>query len=154
MLTKPPPHALSWRRNWSNWKLKLNFLNGFINRWNHLCVTRHMFNYLNFFWIIRDFHFVLQEIDELMKQIYSAHVSAQSALTVPDLATALKQIQTHYDDMAAKNLQVRWSHSSETWQRGVKCKHVWSVSSPICHRTWIHGIKPSLKIWPIRRQDM
>lgn len=46
-----------------------------------------------------------QEIDELMKQIYSAHVSAQSALTVPDLATALKQIQTHYDDMAAKNLQ-------------------------------------------------
>lgn len=60
-----------------------------------------------FFLIIRDFHFVLQEIDELMKQIYSAHVSAQSALTVPDLATALKQIQTHYDDMAAKNLQVR-----------------------------------------------
>lgn len=55
----------------------------------------------------RDFHFVFQEIDELMKQIYSAHVSAQSALTVPDLATALKQIQTHYDDMAAKNLQVR-----------------------------------------------
>ncbi|XP_032375311.1 low molecular weight neuronal intermediate filament isoform X2 [Etheostoma spectabile] len=46
-----------------------------------------------------------QEIDELMKQIYSAHVSAQSAFTLPDLAAALKQIQTQYDDIAAKNLQ-------------------------------------------------
>ncbi|KAK2910601.1 glial fibrillary acidic protein isoform X1 [Channa argus] len=46
-----------------------------------------------------------QEIDELMKQIYSAHVSAQSAFTLPDLADALKQIQTQYDDIAAKNLQ-------------------------------------------------
>ncbi|XP_039662596.1 vimentin isoform X1 [Perca fluviatilis] len=46
-----------------------------------------------------------QEIDELMKQIYSAHASAQSAFTLPDLAAALKQIQTQYDDIAAKNLQ-------------------------------------------------
>ncbi|XP_030606403.1 glial fibrillary acidic protein [Archocentrus centrarchus] len=46
-----------------------------------------------------------QEIDELMKQIYAAHVSAESAFTLPDLAAALKQIQTQYDDIAAKNLQ-------------------------------------------------
>ncbi|XP_051812595.1 desmin [Acanthochromis polyacanthus] len=46
-----------------------------------------------------------QEIDELMKQIYAAHVSAQSAFTLPDLAAALKQIQSQYDDIAAKNLQ-------------------------------------------------
>ncbi|XP_040900866.1 desmin [Toxotes jaculatrix] len=46
-----------------------------------------------------------QEIDELMKQIYAAHVGAQSAFTLPDLAAALKQIQTQYDDIAAKNLQ-------------------------------------------------
>ncbi|XP_037533241.1 keratin, type II cytoskeletal 2 epidermal [Nematolebias whitei] len=46
-----------------------------------------------------------QEIDELLKQIYSAHVSAQSAFTLPDLAGALKQIQTQYDDIAAKNIQ-------------------------------------------------
>ncbi|XP_041844397.1 glial fibrillary acidic protein [Melanotaenia boesemani] len=46
-----------------------------------------------------------QEIDELMKQIYSAQVSAQSTFTLPDLAAALKQIQTQYDDIAAKNLQ-------------------------------------------------
>lgn len=42
-----------------------------------------------------------------MKQIYAAHVSAQSAFTLPDLAAALKQIQTQYDDIAAKNLQVQ-----------------------------------------------
>lgn len=52
-----------------------------------------------------------QEIEELMKQIYSAHVSAQSLFDLPDLAAALKQIQTQYDDIAAKNLQVNiWAH--------------------------------------------
>uniref|UniRef100_A0A3B3YUH1 IF rod domain-containing protein n=1 Tax=Poecilia mexicana TaxID=48701 RepID=A0A3B3YUH1_9TELE len=45
------------------------------------------------------------EIEELMKQIYAAQVSAESAFSLPDLAGALKQIQTQYDDIAAKNLQ-------------------------------------------------
>ncbi|KAK5922747.1 hypothetical protein CgunFtcFv8_019985 [Champsocephalus gunnari] len=46
-----------------------------------------------------------QEIEELMSRIYSAHATAQSAFELPDLAAALKQIQTQYDDIAAKNLQ-------------------------------------------------
>uniref|UniRef100_A0A8C4EE65 Zgc:172323 n=1 Tax=Dicentrarchus labrax TaxID=13489 RepID=A0A8C4EE65_DICLA len=46
-----------------------------------------------------------QEIEELMKQIYAAHATAQSAFALPDLAAALKQIQAQYDDIAAKNLQ-------------------------------------------------
>ncbi|XP_061572128.1 desmin isoform X1 [Cololabis saira] len=46
-----------------------------------------------------------QEIDELMKQIYAAQVSAESAFALPDLNAALKQIQSQYDDIAAKNLQ-------------------------------------------------
>ncbi|KAM6910121.1 desmin [Xenentodon cancila] len=46
-----------------------------------------------------------QEIDELMKQIYAAQVSAESTFALPDLGSALKQIQTQYDDIAAKNLQ-------------------------------------------------
>ncbi|XP_074510794.1 uncharacterized protein LOC141779699 [Sebastes fasciatus] len=46
-----------------------------------------------------------QEIEELMKQIYAAHASAESAFDLPDLAAALKQIQNQYDDIAAKNLQ-------------------------------------------------
>ncbi|XP_074540291.1 desmin [Halichoeres trimaculatus] len=46
-----------------------------------------------------------QEIDDLMKQIYAAHASAESAFALPDLAAAMKQIQNQYDDIAAKNLQ-------------------------------------------------
>lgn len=42
-----------------------------------------------------------------MKQIYAAHATAHSAFTIPDLAAALKQIQNQYDDIAAKNLQVK-----------------------------------------------
>ncbi|XP_029929357.1 glial fibrillary acidic protein [Myripristis murdjan] len=53
-----------------------------------------------------------QEIDELMKQVYAAHVSAESAYAMPDLAAALKQIQTQYDDIAAKNLQ-----EMDTWYK-------------------------------------
>ncbi|XP_062322280.1 desmin [Osmerus eperlanus] len=46
-----------------------------------------------------------QEIEELLKQIYSAHAQAQSAFALPDLSAALKQIQSQYDDIAAKNLK-------------------------------------------------
>ncbi|CAJ1061962.1 glial fibrillary acidic protein [Xyrichtys novacula] len=46
-----------------------------------------------------------EEIEELMKQIYAAHASAQSAFALPDLGAAMKQIQNQYDDIAAKNLQ-------------------------------------------------
>lgn len=56
--------------------------------------------------MVLEFLTFVQEIDELLKQIYSAHASAQSAFMLPDLAGALKQIQTQYDDIAAKNLQV------------------------------------------------
>ncbi|KAK7157943.1 hypothetical protein R3I93_009213 [Phoxinus phoxinus] len=46
-----------------------------------------------------------QEIDELLKQIYSAHATALDVYSLPDLSGALKQIQHQYDDIAAKNLQ-------------------------------------------------
>ncbi|XP_039535280.1 glial fibrillary acidic protein [Pimephales promelas] len=46
-----------------------------------------------------------QEIDELLKQIYSAHASALDVYSLPDLSNALKLIQHQYDDIAAKNLQ-------------------------------------------------
>ncbi|XP_070300168.1 desmin isoform X2 [Salvelinus sp. IW2-2015] len=45
------------------------------------------------------------EIEELLKMIYAAHSSAQSAYDLPDLSGALKQIQAQYDEIAAKNLQ-------------------------------------------------
>ncbi|KAJ8411501.1 hypothetical protein AAFF_G00163090 [Aldrovandia affinis] len=46
-----------------------------------------------------------EEIEALMKQIYAASTKAEAAFGVPDLATALKQVQAHYDCIAAKNLQ-------------------------------------------------
>ncbi|KAK2902848.1 hypothetical protein Q8A67_007561 [Cirrhinus molitorella] len=46
-----------------------------------------------------------EEIEELMKQIYAAHATAADAYSLPDLSSALKQIQHQYDDIAAKNLQ-------------------------------------------------
>ncbi|XP_042597232.1 glial fibrillary acidic protein-like [Cyprinus carpio] len=46
-----------------------------------------------------------EEIEELMKQIYAAHASAADAYSLPDLSSAIKQIQHQYDDIAAKNLQ-------------------------------------------------
>lgn len=45
-----------------------------------------------------------QEIEDLMKEIYAAHTLAESSFAVPDLS-ALKHIQSQYDDIAAKNLQ-------------------------------------------------
>ncbi|XP_067304488.1 desmin [Pseudorasbora parva] len=46
-----------------------------------------------------------QEIEELLKQIYTAHATAIDTYSLPDLSAALKQIQHQYDDIAAKNLQ-------------------------------------------------
>ncbi|KAG9347250.1 hypothetical protein JZ751_004817, partial [Albula glossodonta] len=48
-----------------------------------------------------------QEIDELMKQIYSAVAKAEVSFSLPDLASALKHIQSQYDEIAAKNLQIQ-----------------------------------------------
>ncbi len=42
-----------------------------------------------------------------MKQIYAGHASAADVYSLPDLSSAIKQIQHQYDDIAAKNLQVR-----------------------------------------------
>uniref|UniRef100_A0A8C1L529 Zgc:172323 n=1 Tax=Cyprinus carpio TaxID=7962 RepID=A0A8C1L529_CYPCA len=47
-----------------------------------------------------------EEIEELMKQIYAAHATAADAYSLPDLSSAIQQIQHQYDDIAAKNLQV------------------------------------------------
>lgn len=81
-----------------------------------------------------------------MKQIYAAHVSAQSAFTLPDLAAALKQIQTQYDDIAAKNLQVQKYHTKplpDDEKYTVESSVTLSFSTV---RKWIHGIKANLKI--------
>lgn len=47
-----------------------------------------------------------KEIEEMMQQIYSAACKVEAAYELPDLSTALRQIQSQYDIIAAKNLQV------------------------------------------------
>lgn len=42
-----------------------------------------------------------------MQQIYSAACKVEASYELPDLSTALRQIQSQYDSIAAKNLEVR-----------------------------------------------
>lgn len=53
------------------------------------------------------FHIFCQEIEELMAQIYGSVAKVDVAFSLPDLASALKQIQAQYDSIAAQNLQVK-----------------------------------------------
>ncbi|XP_036420362.1 glial fibrillary acidic protein isoform X2 [Colossoma macropomum] len=53
-----------------------------------------------------------EEIEELMKQVYTAHTSLQDAYALPDLAGALQQVQLQYEDIATKNLQ-----EMDSWYR-------------------------------------
>ncbi|CAH2252504.1 desmin-like isoform X2 [Pelobates cultripes] len=46
-----------------------------------------------------------EEIEELMKQIYSMSASCDLSFSIPDFAAALRDIQTEYEEIAAKNLQ-------------------------------------------------
>lgn len=41
-----------------------------------------------------------------MQQIYSAACRVEATYELPDLSTALRQIQSQYDSIAAKNLEV------------------------------------------------
>uniref|UniRef100_A0A8B9K8J8 Zgc:172323 n=1 Tax=Astyanax mexicanus TaxID=7994 RepID=A0A8B9K8J8_ASTMX len=53
-----------------------------------------------------------EEIEELLKQMYSAYASVQDAYSLPDLAGAIQQVQLQYEDISAKNLQ-----DMDSWYR-------------------------------------
>ncbi|CAL8316655.1 unnamed protein product [Merluccius merluccius] len=53
-----------------------------------------------------------EEIEELMKQIYSSASKVDLTFGLPDLSSALRQIQSQYDSIAAKNLQ-----EMDTWYK-------------------------------------
>ncbi|CAK6962167.1 notochord granular surface [Scomber scombrus] len=53
-----------------------------------------------------------EEIEELMKQLYSANSKVELSFGLPDLSSALQQIQSQYDSIAAKNLQ-----EMDTWYK-------------------------------------
>ncbi|XP_024147401.1 notochord granular surface isoform X2 [Oryzias melastigma] len=53
-----------------------------------------------------------EEIEELMQQIYASSSKTDLTFDLPDLSSALMQIQSQYDSIAAKNLQ-----EMDTWYK-------------------------------------
>ncbi|KAK1790198.1 hypothetical protein P4O66_014126, partial [Electrophorus voltai] len=72
-----------------------------------------------------------EEIEELMKQIYAAQITATDAYSLPDLSVAIKQVQLQYDDIAAKTLQEMdsWYRSKFEDLSDKSTKHVDAVRS-------------------------
>ncbi|XP_006626375.2 desmin isoform X1 [Lepisosteus oculatus] len=72
-----------------------------------------------------------EEIEELMKQIYSGVMTVDVAFSLPDLAAALRQIQSQYDDIAARNLEEmdNWYKSKFEDLNHASTKHVERVRS-------------------------
>ncbi|KAM9338978.1 LOW QUALITY PROTEIN: notochord granular surface [Symphorus nematophorus] len=72
-----------------------------------------------------------EEIEELMQQIYSATSKVVLTFGLPDLSAALRQIQSQYDSITAKNLQEMdtWYVSKFQDLSNASTKHVQSVRS-------------------------
>ncbi|KAM6906504.1 notochord granular surface isoform 2-T2 [Lycodopsis pacificus] len=64
-----------------------------------------------------------EEIEELVRMIYSATTKVDLTFGLPDLSSALKLIQSQYDSIAAKNLQ-----EMDTWY-GTKFQDLSSAST-------------------------
>lgn len=85
-----------------------------------------------------------------MQQIYSAACKVEASYELPDLSTALRQIQSQYDSIAAKNLEVRCHflvikiiHSAFV----TKTCQVSHLKVAVIHffRTWIRGTDQSFR---------
>uniref|UniRef100_A0A3B4ZQJ1 Glial fibrillary acidic protein-like n=1 Tax=Stegastes partitus TaxID=144197 RepID=A0A3B4ZQJ1_9TELE len=72
-----------------------------------------------------------EEIEELMQQILSSASKVDSTFGLPDLSSALRQIQSQYDSIAAKNLQEMdvWYRSKFQDLNDASTKHAQSVRS-------------------------
>ncbi|XP_028253905.1 notochord granular surface isoform X2 [Parambassis ranga] len=70
-----------------------------------------------------------EEIEELMLQIYSVNSVVDVSFGLPDLSSALRQIQSQYDSIAAKNLQEMdaWYKAKFQDLNNASNKHVRSV---------------------------
>ncbi|CAJ1077159.1 notochord granular surface isoform X3 [Xyrichtys novacula] len=72
-----------------------------------------------------------EEVEELMQRIYSATSKVELSFGLPDLSSALKEIQSQYDSIAAKNLQEMdaWYKSKFQDLNDASNKHAQSVRS-------------------------
>ncbi|KAM6954001.1 notochord granular surface [Aplochiton taeniatus] len=72
-----------------------------------------------------------EEIEELMQQIYMSVAKVEVTFGLPDMSSALKQIQSQYDSIAAKNLQEMDSWYKNKFQdlNSASTKHTQTVRS-------------------------
>ncbi|XP_029281877.1 notochord granular surface [Cottoperca gobio] len=72
-----------------------------------------------------------EEIEELVQQIYTETSKVELTFGLPDLSSALRQIQSQYDSIAAKNLQEMDTWYSSKFQdlSSASSKHVQSTRS-------------------------
>ncbi|XP_020776934.1 notochord granular surface [Boleophthalmus pectinirostris] len=72
-----------------------------------------------------------EEIEELMQQIYTTVAKVDLTFGLPDLATALRDIQSQYDSIASKNLQEMdaWYRNKFQDLTNASNKHAQSVRS-------------------------
>ncbi|KAJ4929416.1 hypothetical protein JOQ06_005024 [Pogonophryne albipinna] len=73
--------------------------------------------------------FLEREIDELMQLICGATSKVEVSFGLPDLSSALRQIQSQYESIAAKNLE-----EMDSWYRS-KFEDLNSASSKHAHKT-------------------
>uniref|UniRef100_A0A3P8WT47 Notochord granular surface n=1 Tax=Cynoglossus semilaevis TaxID=244447 RepID=A0A3P8WT47_CYNSE len=72
-----------------------------------------------------------EEIEELMQQIYSITAKVDMTFDLPDLSSAMRQIQSQYDSIAAKNLQEMdaWYRTKFQDMSDASARHVQSFRS-------------------------
>ncbi|XP_041660522.1 notochord granular surface isoform X2 [Cheilinus undulatus] len=72
-----------------------------------------------------------EEVEELMQRIYSSTSKVEMSFGLPDLSSALREIQSQYDSIAAKNLQEMDAWYSSKFQdlNDASNKHVQSIRS-------------------------
>ncbi|XP_051792763.1 notochord granular surface [Acanthochromis polyacanthus] len=72
-----------------------------------------------------------EEIEDLMQQISSSVCKVDQSFGLPDLSSALRQIQTQYDGIAARNLQEMdsWYRSKFQNLNDASAKHAQSIRS-------------------------
>lgn len=79
-----------------------------------------------------------------MQQIYLAACKVEATYELPDLSTALRQIQSQYASIAAKNLEVG-CHAFVTKTYQVCHLKVALIIDLFPPRIWIHGTDQSFR---------
>lgn len=86
-----------------------------------------------------------KEIEELILHISSASSESDFMFGLPDLSPALKQIQSQYDSIAAKNLEVSGIDKAEVCPNSGVLSLDLFASYSVLSRKWRPGIEPSFR---------